>query len=208
MYRTESASWPRMWLWMGEVDGDLEGPIAKALGKDGDAQHLLNQAVLDYKHAYSKRTLTTDKSASKTLSKLPESRTEKQKRNRERKSAFERNKKQRAQARDERDRRHSASQLQLLRAQTRFDSAANAIAALQRRQSEQFGILSNLFAHSHNLSQQQPATSLLPSLPEEPLWMDPALEATSAPEKSSHSPADDSVAEACSATASPVDASE
>ena len=162
----------------GDSEGD-DGPVVAARGTENDAQHCLDQAVLDYKHEASKRTLTTDDDASRALARTRESRAQKEKRNRERKEQFEDNKRRRKEKQKARERRQIAADLQNLRAQTRIANAASASASLQRRQMEQFGILVELFAKSNQLEVTQPCTPLPAPLPSEPLAMNSDLVALS-----------------------------
>ena len=159
------------------LSGSFEGggPVAAACGSEEDAQHVLDQAVLDFKHEASEKTLTTDENADTVLNRNQESQAKKEKKNRERKATFEKNKRRRQELREIKEQRRMAAEPQNFRAKTRVANAATASAALQRLQSEQFGILVNFFAQSHNLQAQQPMTPLPPQLPSDPLVMDPNL---------------------------------
>lgn len=123
----------------------------------------------------SKRTSTTEDRAAKGLQRVAESREQKGKRIRERKDAYEKNKSSRTGILDARERRRVSADLQTLRAQTRLANAANVSASIQRRQSEKFGILVNLFAQSDKLKTKEPLTPFTPPIPTEALEFDAAL---------------------------------
>lgn len=65
--------------------------------------------------------------------------------------------------------------MQTIRVHTRNENDATASTGIQRRKSEKFWILVNLFAQIPNLPQQQPATPLPPALTTENLLIDPDL---------------------------------
>lgn len=95
--------------------------------------------------------------------------------NQERKETFERNRKQRNKLREIQDRQRIATDMQNNLAHSRIANAEIASVALQRLQSEQLGIIVNLFAQRHNLLQKQPVIEITPVIPTEHLLVYPAL---------------------------------
>ncbi|CAN8074160.1 unnamed protein product [Agarophyton chilense] len=87
-------------------------------------------------------------------------------------------------------------------------NAAKSRTALQRRQSYQFGILTDLFACSHNLATQQPIFPLSPALPDSPLVADPALVSVVTPWQHNVSAAFKPLSGALSVSGENADASE
>ena len=143
--------------------------------KEDGVEQLLDQAVLDYKHAASKKTATTDEDAAQALLRRKETRKEKQERIAKRKAEFEKEKANKAKQKKAKQDARRAIEIQNARAQS---VTANAIAAgvqAQAHNAAMFSSFLSMYAARHNLEVPLTNTSLPSELPEAGLTVDHLL---------------------------------
>lgn len=131
-------------------------------GTGDDAQHLLNQALLEYKIEGDKRVLSIDNSAERNLVRRKESRNKKSTRLPKRKAEYESEKKGRENAKKKRLSESRAADRHILKTQIMTENATVTRAAVATKQAEQFGTFLALYAQKHNLSMPNLSNAMSP----------------------------------------------
>ena len=156
------------------ADG-VESALLREGGTDGDPQHLLDQALLDYKQEASKSVLSTEDGSAKMLARRKETRNEKAARLARRKREYEKVKKDKVETKKRRLGELRAAERHHLTAQTVTKNAVSASVTIAAKQCEHFRSFLALYAQKNNL-RLPPTSTEIPSFSSTaPLHIDPHL---------------------------------